>query len=432
MQVCVIGCGYVGLTTGAVLADLGHNVSCVDIDRSKISTLRRGDVPIYEPGLSRLIAENTASRRLSFSTEIRESIVGSSIVMIAVGTPPLPQGGVDLSALEAVVEDLGAAIKKPSLIITKSTVPPGTNDWVAESLSQRGLDEDHFDVVSNPEFLREGSALADTMNPDRIVVGARTPSAVEIVRDLYRGIDAPYIVTNLAGAEMIKYAANAFLATKISFINEIAKICDACGVSVEDVASGIGADHRIGPHFLRAGLGYGGSCLPKDIRALTHFAEGHHQEPHLLKAAETVNNLQIDVYLNKLLKEVLKNKGTLEFSNLQITVWGLAFKPLTDDTRSSPALRLVKRLVDTGCQVRTFDPVARATIEGADSCSKQYRSLQGSQALVVATEWNDFVEANWSKVLSKMDGRIVLDTRNCLDPAQVQRAGLEYLAVGRP
>ncbi len=428
MQVCVIGCGYVGLTTGAVLANLGHNVSCVDIDSSKINSLKRGDVPIYEPGLSGLIADNTTSQRLSFSTEIRASIVGSSVVMIAVGTPTLPQGEVDLSSLEAVLKDLAAAIKKPTLIITKSTVPPGTNDWVADSLSQRGLDEDRFDVVSNPEFLREGSALADTMNPDRIVVGARTPPAVETVRDLYRGIEAPYIVTSLAGAEMIKYAANAFLATKISFINEVAKICDACGVSVEDVASGIGADHRIGPHFLRAGLGYGGSCLPKDIRALTHFAEGHHQEPHLLKAIEAVNNLQIDVYLNKLLKEALKNNDTLN----QITVWGLAFKPLTDDTRSSPALRLVKRLVDMGCRVRTFDPAAWATIAGVTPCSKQYRSLEGSQALVVATEWNDFVEANWSKVFKKMAGRIVLDARNCLDPAQVQRAGLKYLAVGRP
>ncbi|AMX83258.1 UDP-glucose 6-dehydrogenase [Geobacillus subterraneus] len=427
MNICIIGAGYVGLTTAAVLAELGHEVHCIDQDERKIRLLNNGEIPFYEPGLEELVTKNC--NYLTFSGRW-DYIKRAAVIVICVGTPPRPDGSADLRYIEAVLERLAATVESYKTIITKSTVPPGTNEWMRTELIRKGMAPHLFRIVSNPEFLREGSAVYDMFHPDKIVVGLEPDDdrSLAVVQAMYAGINAPYVTTSLTGAELIKYAANAFLATKISFINEMARICDAFAVDVNDIARGIGFDPRIGPHFLRAGLGYGGSCFPKDVKALEHAARSRHVEPHLLQAVQSVNATQLDVCLDKL------NQVLAPLHGKKIAVLGIAFKPNTDDTRFSPAEALIRRLSEAGCTVAAYDP--KATLTSPLANVKQVRSvheaIQGADGLVIATDWDEFCTLDWSEVKAAMNGTLVFDGRNCLDRLAVEQSGLRYMGVGRP
>ncbi|WP_027408899.1 UDP-glucose dehydrogenase family protein [Anoxybacteroides tepidamans] len=427
MNICIVGAGYVGLTTAAVLAELGHQVDCVDQNNYKIEQLNNGYVPIYEPGLKELIDKN--NDRLTFTTSLAHSIKRASVVIICVGTPSLEDGTTDLRYLQSVTDDLPNYIDSYKTIITKSTVPPGTNEWIRARLIEKGVPPHLFAVVSNPEFLREGSAISDMLHADKIVVGLRSDDnrSLPIVQKIYDGISAPYIITSLTGAEMIKYASNAFLATKISFINEIARICDAFKVNVNDVAKGIGHDPRIGPHFLQAGLGYGGSCFPKDVKSLEQTARFKNIQPHILQAVQFVNDSQIDVYINKL-RETLN-----DLSTKTIAVLGIAFKPNTDDTRESPAERFIRHLSKTGCIIRAYDPKAKLSSDHQANVTQTATSKEaicGADCLVIATDWAEFQQLDWREVKKWMKGNIVLDARNCLQREAIEECGLQYIGVG--
>lgn len=425
MRICVVGAGYVGLTTAAALADFGHEVLCVDIEQAKIDGLRQGQVPIYEPGLKELIAKNCKNNRLYFSYQVQEGIQDNQIILIAVGTPPKEDGSSNLSFIDDVVEIIGTAINEYKIIITKSTVPPGTNEWIHRVLVEMGIKEDLFDIVSNPEFLREGTALWDIKHPNKIVFGTKSDRPIKVLKKLYPRGKAPFIFTSLTGAELIKYASNAFLATKISFANEMARICDVYSVDYTAIARGLGTDPRIGRHFLNAGLGFGGSCLPKDLSALKNSALRRKVETKLLDAVMEVNDTQIELYLNKL--------GTAlpDLADKQITVWGVTFKPGTDDLRSSPAITLVKQLVQNGSHVHTYDPMVQLELADVSSFSDQYESVSNSDALIIATEWEQFQVCNWAEVKSRMKGEIILDARNCIDGKTVRNEGFIYLGVGK-
>jgi len=424
MDVCVIGAGYVGLTTSAVLASFGHHVHCVDRDKRKISMLLEGKVPIYEPGLEELIIEYKEKGNLVFTSQLGESVKSSSIIFIAVGTPLSAGGKADLSFYQAVAEELSHLIDSYKIIITKSTVPVGTNNKLQNTLLEKGVPADYFDVVSNPEFLREGTAIYDTLHPDKIVIGVNQPKPVATLQKLYQQIEAPLIITSLNGAEMIKYASNTFLAVKISFINELAKISDAYDVDITDVALGLGTDPRIGPHFLQAGLGYGGSCLPKDLASMEHQALQKGVTPHLLQAAKTINDSLIDQYVDKLKRNVNN------LSSKRITVWGASFKPNTDDTRHSQSLKLIDRLIEDGCEVHVFDPIV--TVDKQVTNHKEmYESVKESNVLIIATEWKQFIQADWALVKKKMKGDTLLDCRNCLSPRTIKHHGFTYLGVAR-
>ncbi len=426
MNVCIIGSGYVGLTTGAVLAQLGHHVTCVDKDQKKVKTLNDGKVPIFEPGLEELIQENAKKGTLSFSTEIRKAIQKNEIIMIAVGTPLRPDQTTDLSYIESVVEDLANSITSNKIIITKSTVPVGTNEWMNRTLIQKGVRPDLFDLVSNPEFLKEGTAIDNMLNPDKIVVGTTNEKVVDTVKQLYKGLDTTYIVTNLNGAELIKYASNAFLSTKISFINELARISDAFDVDIKTISKALGTDPRIGPHFLNAGIGYGGSCFPKDLTTLTYSAISKQVVPYLLHAVQKVNDTQVDYYLEKLQDFIP------DLSSARIALWGLAFKPGTDDTRHSPAIRLIERLTALDCVVQGYDPVAVLKHSSFQQMSDLYDSVKDCDVLILVTEWEEFHEnVDWGKVKQYMKGSVILDGRNVLDPNVVHQYGFQYQGVGR-
>jgi len=425
MRICIVGAGYVGLTTAAALADFGHEVQCVDMEESKIENLRQGKVPIYEPGLEDLISKNLKSGKLNFSSQVKESIRDYPIIIIAVGTPSKEDGSSNLTFLNQVVAVIASEIHDHKIIITKSTVPPGTNERIYQTLIQMGIDEELFDIVSNPEFLREGTALWDIYHPNKIVFGTKTARPINVLKELYEKGSAPYIFTSLSGAELIKYASNAFLATKISFANEIARICDAYEVNYADVVKGLATDPRIGRLFLNAGLGFGGSCLPKDLSSLKHSALLQNVDTKLLDAVLEINETQTKLYLNKL-STVLP-----DLSKKQITVWGATFKPNTDDLRSSPAIALIKQLVQKGCRVHAFDPMVQLELPEVTSYRDQYESVKDSDALIIATEWEQFINPNWIEVKSNMKGSIILDARNCLDVNKVKRHGLLYLGVGK-
>lgn len=426
MNICIIGAGYVGLTTAAVLAELGHEVHCIDHDERKIRLLNNGKIPFYEPGLEELITKNC--NYLTFSGRW-DYIKRAAVIIICVGTPPRPDGSADLRYIEAVLDRLAATIESYKTIVTKSTVPPGTNEWMRAELARKGVKPHLFRIVSNPEFLREGSAVYDMLHPDKIVVGLEPDDdrSLAVVQSMYAGIDAPYVTTSLTGAELIKYAANAFLAAKISFINEMARICDAFAADINDVARGIGFDPRIGPHFLQAGLGYGGSCFPKDVKALEHAARSRHVEPHLLRAVQTVNATQLDVCFNKLNKELAPLGGK------KIAVLGIAFKPNTDDTRFSPAEALIRRLSEAGCMVAAYDPKATlaAPLANVRQAQSVHEAIQGADGLVIATDWKEFCTLDWAEVKAIMNGTLVFDGRNCLDRRAVEESGLRYMGVGR-
>ncbi|WP_025948650.1 UDP-glucose dehydrogenase family protein [Geobacillus thermocatenulatus] len=427
MNICIIGAGYVGLTTAAVLAELGHDVHCIDHDERKIRLLNNGEIPFYEPGLEELIAKH--HHDLTFSGRW-DDIKRAAVVVICVGTPPRPDGSTDLRYIEAVLNRLATMIESYKTIVTKSTVPPGTNEWMRAELIRKGVKPQLFRIVSNPEFLREGSAVYDMFHPDKIVVGLEPDDdqSLAVMQAVYAGINAPYLTTSLTGAELIKYAANAFLATKISFINEMARICDAFTVDVNDIARGIGLDPRIGSHFLRAGLGYGGSCFPKDVKALEHAARSRQVEPHLLKAVQTVNATQLDFCFQKL------NEQLAPLTDKKITVLGIAFKPNTDDTRVSPAEALIRRLSENGCTIAAYDPKATLSepLARVTQVQSVYEAIQGADGLVIATDWDEFRTLDWEQVKAAMNGTLVFDGRNCLDRHAVEQSGLRYMGVGRP
>lgn len=424
--VTVVGTGYVGLIQGVCLADVGHDVTCVDIDERKIERLRNGEAPIFEPGLEELLAKVTGTGRLRFETPAQgwDALLGD-VVFVAVGTPQADNGAADLSYVRAVATALADQATRPFTLVMKSTVPPGTGAALTSRILSNAAVA--IDYVSNPEFLREGHALADWYSTDRIVIGAETTEAADTVSGLYSSLDAPCVITDVASAETIKYASNAFLSTKISFINEIANLCDCVGADINDVSRGIGLDGRIGPAFLNAGIGYGGSCFPKDTRALDFIATLNGYQFDLLKAVIDVNNRQ------RLLPMIHLAKALPDLHRRKVAVLGLSFKPHTDDVRESPALDIVPLLLEEGAEVACYDPIA-APVElgGATRCETVWEALKGASAVVLVTEWPEFVSLDWDRVREVMDGgAIVFDGRNALDRDAVQAAGFEYMAVGR-
>ena len=431
MDLAIIGSGYVGLVTGACFADVGHNVICVDNDAQKIKQLQAGEVPIYEPGLEEIIHRNVSAHRLRFTGSIEEGVQNSQIVFIAVPTPQQPDGDVDLSFLEKVAREIAGVLTDYRVIVDKSTVPVKTGEKVAESIKRYNRHGADFDVVSNPEFLREGCAVADLMNPDRIVIGAQSERAIDLMKKIYEPFMAPILVTDISSAELIKHCANSFLALKISYINAVSTICETSGADVEKVADGIGMDHRIGRDFLNAGIGYGGSCFPKDIAAFITISERLGVPFTLLKEVQRINNSQKERFL-KVIREtlwVLREK--------RIAVWGLTFKPDTDDLRSSVAIELVADLLREGAHVIAYDPKgmqkARAikAIADAEFASSALEAVNDAEALIIATEWNEFANVDLAVVKEKMRTPIVFDGRNLLDPETMGRLGFQYYSIGR-
>jgi UDPglucose 6-dehydrogenase len=463
MRVCVIGTGYVGLVTGACLAHIGHDVICVDNNEEKVKIMKSGQSPIFEPGLSDIMQLAISEQRIEFTSDIGKGVAHGEILFIAVGTPPLPTGESDTRYVEAVARSIGTHLNGGyKVIVNKSTVPIGSGDWVRmivlDGIAERQKTlvpaggvaiEDKFpeiaakfDVVSNPEFLREGSAVYDTFNPDRIVLGGNSPKAIAMMQELYAPIierkyavdqslpPVPVLATDLSSAEMIKYAANAFLATKISFINEVANICDRVGADVTQVAKGIGLDSRIGNKFLNAGIGWGGSCFPKDVAALIHTADDYGYEAQLLKAAVSVNERQRLIAVEKLQQvlKILKGKT--------VGLLGLTFKPDTDDMRDAPALNLIEQLNRLGAKVKAYDPIVSQTgmrhgLSGVLVETDAERLADGCDALVLVTEWQQFSQLDYGKMATLMNHPVMIDGRNFLNPETLVRAGFQYVGVGR-
>lgn len=427
-KICVVGTGYVGLVTGVLFADLGNTITCIEIDQRKLALLRSGKSPIYEPGLEELLKRNLDAGRLRFTDTYEEGVPEADFVFITVGTPMNHDGSADLRYVESAAKSIGKALRKHTIIIDKSTVPVGTGDWVTDLIAQEA-GEITFAVVSNPEFLREGSAVTDFNKPDRIVLGSLDREAAEKVAELHAPLEAPVIITDLRTAEMIKYASNAFLATRISFINEIASICEQLGADVKEVARGMGADRRIGPHFLDAGIGYGGSCFPKDVLALHHMAAASGCHPQLLQAVMDINRDTRRSFMQKL-EEVLG-----EIKGKTIGVLGLAFKPNTDDMREAASVELINALTERGAHIRAYDPVAMEVAESMMPevlyCATAYDVAKSADALLLVTEWNEFKQLDFDKIKRLMRQPIVLDGRNIYDPEVMAERGFTYRGVGR-
>ncbi len=432
MDVSIIGSGYVGLVTGACFADVGHNVICVDNDARKVESLQAGKVPIYEPGLEELIHRNVSAHRLRFTGSIREAVDNSQIVFIAVPTPQQPNGDVDLSFIEKVAREIAGILTSYRVIVDKSTVPVKTGEKVAESIKRYNRHGVKFDVVSNPEFLREGCAVSDLMHPDRIVIGAQSEHAVDLMKKVYEPFMAPILVTDINSAELIKHAANSFLALKISYINAVSAICESSGADVEKVASGIGADRRIGRDFLNAGIGYGGSCFPKDLAAFITISEQLGVPFNLLKEVQRINSGQKERFLKTIRNTlwVLREK--------KIAVWGLTFKPDTDDMRSSVAVDLVADLLREGAHVAAYDPKGMEkareikAIADVKLAASALEAVEGAEALIIATEWDEFANVDLAVVKEKMTTAIVFDGRNLFDPETMGQLGFHYYSIGRP
>jgi len=428
-NICVIGVGYVGLVTGVCLADLGNRVICLNRDKSKCDKLKKGVMPIYEPGLEEIVRRNYAAGRLDFTTSYDQALEDVEYVFIAVGTPSGAEGEADLAHINQAAEGIASRLRQSTIIVNKSTVPIGTGDWVADIIRENMPDQDvEFSVVSNPEFLREGSAVYDFMNPDRIVLGSTNPAAAHRVAELYYPLQAPIIVTDLRTAEMIKYASNAFLATKISFINEMANICEALGADVTEVARGMGMDRRIGPHFLGAGVGWGGSCFPKDVKALAHMASTHGAHPQLLRAVMEINYDQRKRVIQKL-RDILGG-----FRGKTIGVLGLAFKPNTDDMRDAPSIEIIHMLQHEGAQVKAYDPqameTARRILTDVTYCENPYTVAEDADALILMTEWNEFKQLDMMRIKETMRQPILLDGRNIYDPRRMRETGFTYRGMG--
>jgi len=430
MNICVVGTGYVGLVTGAVFADLGNDVVCVDNDGIKIADLQGGRMPIYEPGLEEMVARNVADSRLTFTTDLAGAVRRSVIVFITVGTPPKSDGQTDLSAVEDVARSIGQAMERYTVVVNKSTVPVGTGDFVREVIERHQASPVAFDVVSNPEFLREGSAIEDTLRPDRIVIGAPTQQVAMTLLELYAPLERPMIITDVPSAEMIKYASNAFLSTKISFINAIANICELAGADVTQVMKGMGLDPRIGSAFLAAGLGYGGSCFPKDTDSLVHTAAALGYDFAILRAVVEVNRERAAHFVDAIVKALAPLDGRV------IAVLGLAFKPNTDDMREAKSVEVVERLLELGATVRVYDPVAmdhaRKTLPaGIVYCESPYEAAGGADAVALVTEWNEFKFLNLERLRGVMRRPVVFDGRNVWEPERMRRLGFEYHSIGR-
>ena len=430
MNICVVGTGYVGLVTGAVFADLGNDVVCVDNDTVKIADLEAGRMPIYEPGLEEMVARNVADRRLSFTTDLPTAVRRSVIVFITVGTPPKSDGQTDLAAVEDVARAIGQAMDRYTVVVNKSTVPVGTGEFVREVIERHQAKPVPFDVVSNPEFLREGSAIEDTLRPDRIVIGAPTQQVAMTLLELYAPLERPMIITDVPSAEMIKYASNAFLSTKISFINAIANICELAGADVTQVMKGMGLDPRIGSAFLSAGLGYGGSCFPKDTDSLVHTAAALGYDFALLRAVVEINRERAGHFVDVVVKALGPLDGRV------IAVLGLAFKPNTDDMREAKSIEVVERLLELGATVRAYDPVAmdhaRKTLpDSVIYCDSPYDAAAGADAVALVTEWNEFKFLNLERLRGAMRRPVVFDGRNLWEPERMRRLGFEYYSIGR-
>ncbi len=428
-NICVIGVGYVGLVTAAGFADLGNRVSALDINQERIDHLRQGILPIFEPGLEEVVRRNVGAGRLSFTTSYEEALEQAEFAFIAVGTPEGVDGEADLQYVRAAAEAIARAMKHPLVVINKSTVPVGTGDWVADIIRAHQVEPIAFAVVSCPEFLREGSAIFDFLNPARTVLGSLDREAASQVAQLHLPLRAPIVITDLRTAEMIKYASNAFLATKISFINEIANICEALGADVKEVASGMGYDPRIGRQFLEAGIGYGGSCFPKDVKALAHMASVQGRNPQLLQAVMDIN----DDRMRMLVEHVESLLGKL--GKTEIGLLGLAFKSNTDDMREAPAQKIAALLGQRGAKVRAYDPVAMEsaarTMPGVIMCSDPYKLAEGADALVVVTDWNEFKQLDLPKIRSLMRNPNLIDGRNIYEPEEMKALGFRYRGIGR-
>jgi UDPglucose 6-dehydrogenase len=429
MKLTIIGTGYVGLVTGTCFAEVGHQVICVDNDAAKVKLLKAGGIPIYEPGLEELVKKNTAAGRLSFTESTVEGVQKSDVVFIAVPTPPQPDGSVDLSFIERVARDIAVGMTEYKIIVDKSTVPVKTGDKVAETIRRYCKSKVDFDVVSNPEFLREGFAVGDLMQPDRVVIGVRGERPVAAMKEIYEPFKAPIIITDINSAELIKHAANSFLALKISYINAIAAICEAAGANVQEVAHGIGLDERIGRRFLNAGIGFGGSCFPKDLSAFIKIAEQIGYDFKLLKEVQHINADQMERFLKKITDTlwVLKDK--------KIGVLGLAFKQNTDDIRSSPAIDLCQRLLKEGAKLQVHDPKAmdkaKAVLTDVTYVDDMNAVAEGCDALVIATEWEEFKKLDLDRAHKSLAHPIMFDGRNLFDPAEMEKRGWIYKSVGR-
>jgi len=429
MKLSIIGTGYVGLVTGACFAEVGHHVICVDNDAAKVQLLQAGGIPIYEPGLDDLVKKNVAAGRLKFTHSTANGVQNSDVVFIAVPTPPQPDGSVDLSYIERVARDIAAAMTNYKIVVDKSTVPVKTGEKVAETIKRYCAAKVEFDVVSNPEFLREGFAVGDLMRPDRVVIGVGSPRPVAAMKAIYTPFNAPVIVTDIASAELIKHAANSFLALKISYINAIATVCEAAGANVQEVAQGIGLDERIGRRFLNAGIGFGGSCFPKDLSAFIKISEQVGYDFKLLKEVQRINAGQMDRFVKKITDTlwVLKDK--------KIGVLGLAFKQNTDDVRSSPAIDLCLRLLKDGATLRVHDPKAmekaRTLLPNVTYVDDMNAVAEGCDAIVIATEWDEFKQLDLSRAKKSLTHPIMFDGRNLFDPAEMEKLGWIYRSVGR-
>ena len=432
MHIAVIGTGYVGLVTGACFAEFGISVTCVDKDLAKIEMLEAGRMPIYEPGLDTLVAKNVREGRLHFSTDIGDSIDKALVVFVAVGTPPSGDGSADMSQIEEVAREIARAINGYKVVVTKSTVPVGAAAYIRKIIEENKSAPCRFSVAANPEFLREGAAINDFMRPDRVVIGCTDEEAIAILKDLYRPlylIETPFVITTPESAEMIKYASNAFLATKVSFINEIANLCDLLGADVRDVAKGMGMDKRIGSKFLHPGPGFGGSCFPKDAKALGALGRSAGYDLQIVEAALRANDLQKESVMNRIRRVLPEPSGKM------VALLGLAFKPETDDMRDAPSLRIVADLQAAGATVRAYDPSAMESakkfLSGVAYCDDEYDAARGSDALIVVTEWNQFRSLDFARLKTVMREPVIVDLRNIYEPEAARAAGFKYTSVGR-
>lgn len=432
MKIAVLGTGYVGLSTGVCLSEIGHNVICIDTDEQKIKSLRQGISPIYEPGLENLLIQNAAAGRLLFTTSHREALNGAEIIIIAVGTPQMEDGGADLSYIEQAAKDIAANLVQSSVVVIKSTVPVGTNDFIKSIIEEHCNESVSFNMVSNPEFLRQGSAVMDTMQADRIIIGSENDEAAKKVQEMYRPLNVPFILTSIRSAEMIKYASNAFLATKISFINEVANLCGVVGADVKDVAKGMGKDKRIGDAFLQPGIGYGGSCFPKDVKALLHTANLNGVHFSLLKETVAINDFQQELLVTKAINRLGDLKGK------KVAMLGLAFKPETDDMREAPSIKIARSLTKLGAEVVAFDPVA---VDNAKKilgdtirfASTVREAAVNADAVFIVTEWKEFRHLDLKTLMTTMRRPIVFDGRNCLEEDRIRACKkIEYYPIGRP
>jgi UDPglucose 6-dehydrogenase len=432
MHIAVIGTGYVGLVTGACFAEFGVEVTCVDVDKDKIDRLNKGEIPIYEPGLDQIVEKNSKAGRLHFTTDIKAAVEHALVVFLAVGTPPKQDGSPDMSYYQKAAQDIAECMNGYKVLVTKSTVPVGTGKWLRNFVAENQITKTNFGVASNPEFLREGAAIEDFMHPDRVVIGSNEEDALAILKDLYRPlylIETPIVITSLEAAELIKYAANAFLATKISFINEVANLCDKIGCDVHDVARGMGMDKRIGNKFLHPGPGYGGSCFPKDTSAFSKVAKQFGTETKIVDTVIKVNALQREAMIPKI--ESLIG----DFSGKLICVLGLSFKPETDDMRESPAIEIIRGIQARSGRVKAFDPVAmeeaKHYLPDIEYAADEYEAIEGADVLVFMTEWNQFRALDMEKVKQLLKSPKIADLRNIYEPKDMRALGFEYIGVGR-